>query len=585
MQDGSESGTSVNPRFAEAVEAGGASPILDFLISLAVCHTVQADEKDGKMHYQASSPDEAALVEGAAALGVVFLGATGGIARVRVGSGDEMHFQILYINEFSSARKRMSVVVRMPDGSLRLMLKGADNKVIERLSATGRSLVDATLGHLQEFAQEGLRTLCIASREIDEDEFKAWAKAADAAAAHIGDDKEDVLADVAEKIESGMTLLGATAIEDRLQEGVPEALQLFREAGIATWVLTGDMVETAISIGYSSKLLTKSMYVHRISMEQPGTDIENLVTAIEQRAQLNAKDDVQFALVIDGSALSHALNPDLRLQFVRAGLMCTAVLCCRVSPLQKSEVVTAVRSQYHLTGLKKNMSCVALGVGDGANDVSMLQAADVGVGVHGKEGSQAVMAADYAVGQFAHLTRLLVVHGTWSYNRLAKLVLYSFYKNFCFVMCSFFFSTLSAFSGSTFFDSIYTLGYNLVFTAAPIMVLATFEQELSAETALSNPGLYSRGQKVYSFVVFLGAEITNFVQNKAYNTSERVFWTLLALVHTCLFFWVTQIVFRDQVDENGLTFNFLWLQGSMVFNLLILGVTMVFFSQAHFAFL
>ena len=96
MQDGSESGTSVNPRFAEAVEAGGASPILDFLISLAVCHTVQADEKDGKMHYQASSPDEAALVEGAAALGVVFLGATGGIARVRVGSGDEMHFQILY---------------------------------------------------------------------------------------------------------------------------------------------------------------------------------------------------------------------------------------------------------------------------------------------------------------------------------------------------------------------------------------------------------------------------------------------------------------------------------------------------------
>lgn len=100
----------------------------------------------------------------------------------------------------------------------------------------------------------------------------------------------------------------------------------------------------------------------------------------------------------------------------------------RVSPLQKALVVKLV---------KRHLKAILLAIGDGANDVSMIQAAHVGVGISGVEGLQAARSADVAIGQFRYLRKLLLVHGSWSYQRISKVILYSFYKNIALFMTQF----------------------------------------------------------------------------------------------------------------------------------------------------
>ncbi|RUP47046.1 P-type ATPase, partial [Jimgerdemannia flammicorona] len=244
-----------------------ANVINEFLILLSTCHTVIPEtHDDGEIVYQASSPDEGALVKGASVLGykfhvsatTVMYGVTRRPNSITVNiHGRDLEFQILNVCEFNSTRKRMSAVVRGPDGKIKLYCKGADTVILERL-ADNNPFVDATLMHLEEYATEGLRTLCVAMREISEDEYARWSAVYDKASTTLVN-RATELDKAAEIIEQNLFLLGATAIEDKLQDGVPDTIHTLQEAGIKVWVLTGDRQETAINIGYSAKLLNEEM--------------------------------------------------------------------------------------------------------------------------------------------------------------------------------------------------------------------------------------------------------------------------------------------------------------------------------------
>jgi phospholipid-translocating ATPase len=321
----------------------------------------------------------------------------------------------------------------MPDGKIILFCKGADSIIYSRLRRGEQpELRKATAEHLEMFAQEGLRTLCIAQRELTEDEYQAWNKEHDLAAAAVSD-REEKLERVADAIERELTLLGGTAIEDRLQDGVPDAIALLGAAGIKLWVLTGDKVETAINIGFSCNLLNNDMDLIVIRV-----DDENLATAEAEldkhlatfnmtgsdeelkKAQTDHEPPKPtHALVVDGDSLKLCLDDALKQKFLLLCKQCRSVLCCRVSPAQKAAVVQLV---------KHGLDCLTLSIGDGANDVAMIQEAHVGVGIAGEEGRQAVMSSDYAIGQFRFLTRLVLVHGRWSYRRLAETIANFFYK-------------------------------------------------------------------------------------------------------------------------------------------------------------
>jgi phospholipid-translocating ATPase len=480
-----------------------------FMLALALCHTVIAESVPGdkpKMIFKAQSPDEEALVSTARDMGFTVLGNAADGINLNV-MGEERHYQILNTIEFNSSRKRMSSIVRMPDGRIILICKGADSIIYSRLKRGEQKVLrQNTAEHLEMFAREGLRTLCIAQKELTEDEYRDWKKQHDAAATAM-ENREDKLEAVAELIEQDLWLLGGTAIEDRLQDGVPDTIALLGDAGIKLWVLTGDKVETAINIGFSCNLLNNDMELIHIKVDEDEsgqTAEETLLDLTEQALDKNLEifgltgddDDLARAkknhdppapthgLVIDGFTLRWALHDRLKQKFLLLCKQCRSVLCCRVSPAQKAAVVSMV---------KNGLDVMTLSIGDGANDVAMIQEADVGVGIAGVEGRQAAMSSDYAIAQFRFLQRLVLVHGRWSYRRLAECIPNFFYKNMVWTFAIFWYGIFCDFDMTYLFDYTYILMFNLFFTSLPVGVIGVMDQDVSDKVSLAVPQLYRRG--------------------------------------------------------------------------------------------
>ncbi|KAH3902879.1 probable Probable phospholipid-transporting ATPase DRS2 [Saccharomycodes ludwigii] len=484
-----------------------ASPLIDeFLTLLSICHTVIPElNADGSIKYQAASPDEGALVQGAADLGYRFIIRKPSSVTISVDrNGERREYELLNICEFNSTRKRMSTIFRFPDGSIKLLCKGADSVIFERLDEEKNLYVESTTRHLEDYATEGLRTLCIAVRDIPQNEYSTWKEIYDKASTTL-DNRSEKLDNAAELIEKNLYLLGATAIEDKLQEGVPETIQTLQEAGINIWILTGDRQETAINIGMSCRLLSEDMSLLIINETNKEDTEKNLVEKLQalRDHDMSKISSDNLALIIDGKSLGYALDADLNDYLMQLSSLCKAVICCRVSPLQKALVVKMV---------KKKTDDLLLAIGDGANDVSMIQAAHVGVGISGMEGMQAARSADFAVGQFKHLKKLLLVHGSWSYQRISQAILYSFYKNIALYMTQFWYVFANAFSGQSIMESWTMTFYNLLFTVAPPFVLGVFDQFVSCKLLDRYPQLYRLGQKgqFFNVTIFWGWIINGF---------------------------------------------------------------------------
>nr|XP_033707560.1 probable phospholipid-transporting ATPase IM isoform X8 [Tursiops truncatus] len=262
-------GFSVNPQadrtfqffdhhLMESIKMGDPK-VHEFLRLLALCHTVMSEENSaGELIYQVQSPDEGALVTAAKNLGFIFKSRTPETITIEE-LGTLVTYQLLAFLDFNNFRKRMSVIVRNPEGQIKLYSKGADTILFERLHPSNEDLLTLTSDHLSEFAGEGLRTLAIAYRDLDDKYFKEWHKMLEDANAAV-DERDERIAGLYEEIERDLMLLGATAVEDKLQEGVIETVTSLSLANIKIWVLTGDKQETAINIGYACNMLTDDMH-------------------------------------------------------------------------------------------------------------------------------------------------------------------------------------------------------------------------------------------------------------------------------------------------------------------------------------
>ncbi|XP_054466422.1 probable phospholipid-transporting ATPase IM [Anoplopoma fimbria] len=475
-----------------------------FFRLLALCHTVMAEEKkEGELFYQAQSPDEGALVTAARNFGFVFRSRTPDSVTI-VEMGRQRSYELLALLDFDNVRKRMSVIVRSPEGKLSLYCKGADTIIYERLHQSCSKLMDVTTEHLNEFAGEGLRTLALAYKDLDEEYFNQWKQRHHEVSTSL-DDREAKLDELYEEIEKDLLLLGSTAIEDKLQDGVPQTIEQLSKADIKIWVLTGDKQETAENIGYSCNLLREEMnevFVvsgnspedvrqelrNALTCMKPGDDSGFLPESILRKGVKVISDEVangEYGLVINGHSLAYALECSMELEFLRTACMCKAVICCRVTPLQKAQVVELV---------KKYKQAVTLAIGDGANDVSMIKAAHIGVGISGQEGMQAVLSSDYSFAQFRFLQRLLLVHGRWSYLRMCKFLRYFFYKNFTFTFVHFWYAFFCGFSAQTVYDEWFITLYNLVYTALPVLGMSLFDQDVNDVWSFQHPQLYVPGQ-------------------------------------------------------------------------------------------
>ncbi|XP_074026035.1 ATPase phospholipid transporting 8A1 isoform X3 [Leptinotarsa decemlineata] len=492
----------------------------DLLVLLSVCHTVIPEKMpDGSIVYHAASPDERALVYGASKYGYIFESRTPDSVEISA-LGVRERYEILTVLEFTSARKRMSVIVRDPKGKIKLYCKGADTVIYERLdNNSGKEHGDVLLQHLENFASEGLRTLCCAVAELKANDFDDWKQLYHKASISI-QHREEKIEEAANMIERKLKLIGATAIEDKLQDGVPDTIAALLQADINLWVLTGDKQETAINIGYSCKLLTSGMQL--IILNEDGLDKarESILRHCEELG-VNLEKQNDIALIIDGKTLKYALSCELRTDFLKLCVSCKVVICCRVSPMQKAEVVEYV-TEYTRS--------VTLAIGDGANDVAMIQKAHVGVGISGCEGLQAACASDYSIAQFRFLQRLLLVHGAWNYSRMCKIILYSFYKNICLYVIELWFAIYSAWSGQILFER-WSIGlYNVFFTALPPLAMGLFDKPCSAENMMMYPKLYKPSQS---------GELFNI----------RVFWIWIinGLIHSAVLFWLPMLACQNDI--------------------------------------
>ncbi|CAB3402424.1 unnamed protein product [Caenorhabditis bovis] len=496
--------------------------------------------------YDSESPDELALVEAAREYGVRLMRRRFDEVVVHLRhSGKCMQYKVLHTLPFDADRKRMSVVIRECTGKKRVILltKGADATILPVLSekfATseeGEDLIFKAQDHLTAYAKEGLRTLCLSMKIWTEEEYEEWREKHEEAELDVSN-REELLIESMVRAEQNLILLGVTAIEDRLQDGVPECIHSLREAGIRVWVLTGDKIETAVNIAYSSHLFSPSMDLLNIGANGVRAVSDLLDEHLQRISRVREiTDDAadNFGLVLNAATMNYCLDPHNLERFVKLLKGCRSVLCCRATPLQKAQLVSLAKNQ---------LAGKVLAIGDGANDVSMIQGADVGIGLSGQEGMQAVMASDFAMARFKFLSNLLLVHGHWNYYRLAETILYFFYKNAMLVFVVFWYQIFNGFSAQVPIDPVYLMVYNLIFTSVPPLLYGWLDQDASAETLLENPKLYELGRlgkkyKWYSYWInFLDSiyqsSVVYWICHFIYRGSDASMWEFGHLLVTKL---------------------------------------------------
>ncbi|KAL2163003.1 hypothetical protein VTH06DRAFT_6839 [Thermothelomyces fergusii] len=647
--------------------------VRQFILCLALCHTCLPETRDdGSISFQAASPDELALVEAARDLGYLLVdrAAQSMTLQVRTPNGSTIteKYEILDVIEFNSRRKRMSIVIRLPDGRPCIFTKGADSVVLPRLkqkqlaiqtaSAVERRasmrrsveqekalrrqsmqsykrdsmtlrrtlerkdswrrsmaltdevdqwlsrreadgvaespaegepyqgprrsmmgarsfelarsvmdpsdrIVDESLvlneaavfercfQHVEDFATEGLRTLIFGYRYLDEDEYRRWKEIYLRATTSLVR-RQERIEEAAELIEQDLELAGATAIEDKLQQGVPETIDKLRRANIKIWMLTGDKRETAINIAHSARICKPFSEVYILDAAQ-GDLQERLAMTLTDVCRGMIPHSVA---VIDGHTLS-VVEDDaaLRTLFFDLVARVDSVICCRASPSQKASLVRCIRQQAP--------SAVTLAIGDGANDIAMIQASHVGIGISGREGLQAARISDYSIAQFRFLQRLLFVHGRWLYVRSGKYILGTFWKEVIFYLLQAHYQRYNGYTGTSLFESTSLTVFNTIFTSLPVIVPGIFERDLSAETLLAVPELYAFGQRCRGF-----------------NFKQYLGWMFMAVAESVIIFYGAYYIYA--VKSHAPVPTDLYPVGTLAFSLAVVFINLkLMFLEVH----
>ena len=522
-----------------------------FWTALSLCHTCSVEvNEDGKEEYICVSPDSIELVKAAQAQGWAYEESGNPDTKI-LGLGPtrdtKKKFEKLEIIEFSSDRKRETIIVKTDEGKIILYCKGADSIIEKRLSEkSNKEILMQCKYYVDKFSAQGLRTLFIAMKLLSENEYNNFSKDLNEAMMSL-EDKDKKVNQVYDSIEQNLYLIGTTIVEDKLQEKVPETIRDLRLAKIKVWMLTGDKMNTAYNIGLSCNLINRQMKIFNICGIEPKKH-EITLSVINQhernevilnfakefqrfKGEFNSMESPQYGILVDEKALL-TIEEDEEIQkiFLDIAKDAVAVICCRVSPLQKSQVVKMMKNY--------NPNPKTLAIGDGGNDVSMIMEAHIGVGIYGEEGLRAVQNSDYAIGEFRFLHDLLFFHGRTNYIRNAQCIIYFFYKNFVFTFLQFVYGFYCNFTGQTIIDDWFITLFNLLFTSLPLGARALLDHDIKPEDGdiikLMLPFLYLENREKPIFTV----------RNFFINLLKGIFHSLIN------FFWV--IYYLDEsINEDG----------------------------------
>lgn len=545
----------------EQSDAEDRNAIESFFYLLALCHSVFPEfNKEGKLIYQGASPDEISLVKGAQQIGYEYTSKDFSEMTIK----DHVHdvtkkFELKIELPFDSNRKRMSVIIyNQETRQYELLCKGADSVMLKLINFQEQEKEEVNRV-INVLSKEGLRVLVMSKKALSTEFFTSWINRVNA----VRNQDEEVLSNLYEEIEKDMAFVGCSAIEDKLQEGVSETIYTLLTCNIRIWVLTGDKQDTAEEIAKSCKLINDNMYLTHLIQDGISTEekinnfqIEygidpkldpNLIDLNEIGRKIRKKQGKDLSIIVDGMSLEEILASEkLSLLFFHLAIAAKSVICCRVNPKQKSRVVQLVKTYG---------KWITLSIGDGANDVPMIMEAHIGVGIQGKEGTQAVRTADFSIGQFRFLEKLLLIHGRIGYIKISKFICYYFYKNIMLVFSDIVYAFYNGFSGQLYFPDYLTTMYNAIFTSWLCLFIFSLERDVELNVVKKFPILYSAGQKCFYF-------------------NMKVFWSyiLYALIHGTVCFFLPELSMLNASDSSAITFNH-WYKSTVNFSLIIHVVT------------
>ncbi|KAG2394078.1 hypothetical protein C9374_003842 [Naegleria lovaniensis] len=555
------------------------------LLTMSLCHNVSVrpvkhtrdnGEKTHEVTFEGESVDEVALVLGALnnQFSLVFMSDKKTVLKV---FNKEYSFERLSEIPFTPERKRMTTVFKISqeflkdfpifericigqceedicadnDGVIACFTKGADSFLYPLLEQANRQPIQSNIDEQSStFASEGLRTLLLCYKLLSKETFQEWNIRYNAAKSLVLDTARKQAMDKCEKdLEKDLIFVGCTAIEDILQDEVPSTIKFFMDSGIQIWMLTGDKRETAVKTAGMAGMLNENSVTFTLDGDNgliSGSEVCAKVISeyLAEIAKLSQHQTKNVTLVLDGKAFSHCLDEPLAL-FKELIKKCTNVIFCRSTPKQKSQLVTFARRE-----LKKRV----LAIGDGANDVPMIQKANVGVGVIGKEGNQAKMSSDFAVPKFRMLKRLIAVHGRYSLKRIATFINYYIYMNLGIVFIQVLYSFFTRFSGQALTEDFVVIFTTLFFQQLNPLSFGLFEKDISEsylQDSKVGPKLLSSLRKenvfnLYTFVKWIGGGIIHVIiiffvciygteRSILTNGKDDGLWMKTVLVNSCSF--------------------------------------------------
>jgi len=458
---------------------------------MTCCNELEVEmDDDGCLIYSGESPDEVALTDVASSLGYVLEERHPSKVSFKLDqSGKSISWKVLAILPFNSSRKRMGVVVKDESGAIKMLYKGADNVMFHILKKHNNTKLEK---YVDDFSRLGLRTLVMASCALDPATFDRF-KSAYGQALIAMQDKDEKIGQAFEMIEHHLVPVGCTGVEDKLSDGVGEALQSLIKATVQVAVLTGDKTETAMSICTSCGLFKKGGRVHVITTAEEESirndferELEDNTIDDEERGQVSSEQ----ALVISGECLRLCLdNPSLRKLLAQMMKKCYTTVGTRMTPMQKALITKLVKEEFGV---------VCLAIGDGGNDVSMIREADVGVGIFGKEGSQAVNCSDFAIHKFADLKTLMFVHGSITKSRISTTAKASIFTNMALNLPQVYFGVVSLYAGQSIEPSNVLFFFNIVISSWCLIAMACFGRKIDPNLLMVYPELYNPRESAFS---------------------------------------------------------------------------------------
>ena len=506
--------------------------IKDTITSMLLCNNVTpiiSNENPDIITYQASSPDEIALVKFAEKLNMRLIYRTDKEIKIKNISGTIEEYNILANFPFSSDTKRMGIILQNKKyGHIIFYLKGAENVMMNFVK---KEYVGYIKENTENLATKGLRTLVLTQKLIPQKEFKIWFDEYSEALTSM-DNRKQKLRDVISKLENNMEFLCVTGVEDLLQNEVATTIDNLRNAGIKLWMLTGDKVETATCISISTGLKAKNHKIFTLTYDQikdeenPENEINKLKEKLEEYNNKIMIDPHLF--ILDGDTLDLALK-QCQKEFYESAMQAPSVVCCRCSPTQKRLIVK---------NIKKYTNCRTAAVGDGGNDVAMIQEADVGIGIVGKEGLQASLASDYSIKEFKNLSILILWWGRIAYKNTSTMANFIVHRGLIIAFCQFFFSLMFYFNPVPLYNGFLTFGFSTIFTNLPIISIL-LDQDVDKKNVLNFPNLYK--------ILLKGREI---------NLKNFLWWLFKAIIQANIIMFGSLFMFPDNIFLKIVTCSF-----------------------------